>query len=32
MGSDSFGMANTKIDILKNELTANEALSKSTDY
>lgn len=32
MGSDSFGMANTKIDILKNELTANETLSKSTDY
>jgi NAD(P)-dependent dehydrogenase (short-subunit alcohol dehydrogenase family) len=32
MGSDSFGMANTKIDILKNELTANEVLSKSTDY
>jgi NAD(P)-dependent dehydrogenase (short-subunit alcohol dehydrogenase family) len=32
MGSDSFGMANSKIDILKNELTANEALSKSTDY
>jgi NAD(P)-dependent dehydrogenase (short-subunit alcohol dehydrogenase family) len=32
MGSDSFGMANTKIDILKNELMANEVLSKSTDY
>jgi NAD(P)-dependent dehydrogenase (short-subunit alcohol dehydrogenase family) len=32
MGSDSFGMANSKIDILKNELKANEALSKSTDY
>ncbi|SKC63984.1 SDR family NAD(P)-dependent oxidoreductase [Ohtaekwangia koreensis] len=32
MGSDSFGMANTKIDILNNELTANEVLSKSTDY
>lgn len=32
MGSDSLGMANTKIDILKNELVANEALSKSTDY
>ncbi|MFA6152969.1 MAG: SDR family NAD(P)-dependent oxidoreductase [Chitinophagaceae bacterium] len=32
MGSDSFGMANTKIELLKNALSANEALSKSTDY
>lgn len=32
MGSDSFGMANNKIGILKEELSANETLSKSTDY
>ncbi len=32
MGSDSFGMANNKIEILQNELSTNEALSKSTDY
>lgn len=32
MGSDSFGMANNKIGILQNELSANETLSKSTDY
>lgn len=32
MGSDSFGMANTKIELLQNALSANEALSKSTDY
>ena len=32
MGSDSFEMANNKIDILKIELSANEVLSKSTDY
>jgi NAD(P)-dependent dehydrogenase (short-subunit alcohol dehydrogenase family) len=32
MGSDSFGMANSKIETLKNELNSNEALSKSTDY
>jgi NAD(P)-dependent dehydrogenase (short-subunit alcohol dehydrogenase family) len=32
MGSDSFGMANNKIEILQNELAANESLSKSTDY
>lgn len=32
MGSDSFGMANSKIEILQNELAANETLSKSTDY
>ncbi|WP_192085675.1 SDR family NAD(P)-dependent oxidoreductase [Algoriphagus sp. Y33] len=32
MGSDSLGMANSKIGILQNELSANEALSKSTDF
>lgn len=32
MGSDSFGMANTKIELLQNALSTNEALSKSTDY
>ncbi|MGA0557649.1 SDR family oxidoreductase [Larkinella sp. VNQ87] len=32
MGSDSFGMAKNKIDILLSELSAHEALSKSTDY
>lgn len=32
MGSDSFGMANNKIGILQNELSANENLSKSTDF
>lgn len=32
MGSDSFGMANNKIVILQNELSANELLSKSTDF
>ena len=32
MGSDSFGMANNKIGILQNELSANESLSKSTDF
>lgn len=32
MGSDSFGMANSKIEILQNELASNESLSKSTDY
>lgn len=32
MGSDSFGMANTKIELLQNQLAANETLSKSTDY
>lgn len=32
MGSDSFGMANAKIETLKNELSTNEVLSKSTDY
>jgi NAD(P)-dependent dehydrogenase (short-subunit alcohol dehydrogenase family) len=32
MGSDAYGMANSKIEILKNDLSANEKLSKSTDY
>lgn len=32
MGSDSLGMANTKIGILQSELAANEAISKSTDF
>ena len=32
MGSDSYGMANSKIEILKNDLNANEKLSKSTNY
>ncbi|MGN6492902.1 MAG: SDR family oxidoreductase [Agriterribacter sp.] len=32
MGSDSFGMANNKIGTLQSELSANEALSKSTDF
>ncbi|WP_207632511.1 SDR family NAD(P)-dependent oxidoreductase [Foetidibacter luteolus] len=32
MGSDAVGMANTKIGILQSSLTANEELSKSTDY
>lgn len=32
MGSDSFGMANAKIEIVKNELSSTERLSKSTDY
>lgn len=32
MGSDSFGMANNKIGVLQNELSANESLSKSTDF
>lgn len=32
MGSDSLGMANSKIDLLKNALRDNETLSKSTDY
>ncbi len=32
MGTDSFGMANNKIEILQMELAANEYLSKSTDY
>jgi NAD(P)-dependent dehydrogenase (short-subunit alcohol dehydrogenase family) len=32
LGSDSFGMAHGKIEAIQKELTANEALSKSTDY
>jgi NAD(P)-dependent dehydrogenase (short-subunit alcohol dehydrogenase family) len=32
MGSDSFSMANDKIEILQKELATNESLSKSTDY
>lgn len=32
MGSDSFNLANNKIQILQEELGANEALSKSTDF
>ncbi|HWV73556.1 MAG TPA: SDR family NAD(P)-dependent oxidoreductase [Pseudosphingobacterium sp.] len=32
MGSDSFNLANNKIQILQKELVANEALSKSTDF
>lgn len=32
MGTDSFGMAHNKIELLQNELTANESLSKSTDF
>lgn len=32
MGSDSFGMANNKIGILQSELSANEALSNSTNF
>ena len=32
LGSDSFNMAKGKIETLQNELNANEALSKSTDF
>ncbi|WP_370895760.1 SDR family NAD(P)-dependent oxidoreductase [Chryseobacterium gossypii] len=32
MGSDSLGMAENKIEILRNELNANASLSRSTDY
>lgn len=32
MGSDSFGMAGSKIQLLQNALNENEALSKSTDF
>ena len=32
MGSDAFGMAYTKIEVLQNELAASESLSKSTDF
>jgi NAD(P)-dependent dehydrogenase (short-subunit alcohol dehydrogenase family) len=32
MGSDALAMARNKIEILQNELSANETLSKSTDF
>ena len=32
MGSDSFGMANNKIEILQNQIKENETFSKSTDF
>jgi NAD(P)-dependent dehydrogenase (short-subunit alcohol dehydrogenase family) len=32
LGSDSFGMANSKIEMLQNDLTAFESVSKSTDF
>lgn len=32
MGSDSFNLANNKVQILQGELATNEALSKSTDF
>jgi NAD(P)-dependent dehydrogenase (short-subunit alcohol dehydrogenase family) len=32
MGSDSFGMAQSKIELLQGELATNELLSKSTDF
>lgn len=32
MGTDAFGMAESKIELLQNELAANEGLSKSTDF
>jgi len=32
MGSDAFGLAYNKIEVLQNELAANEALGKSTDF
>ncbi|QIP17081.1 SDR family NAD(P)-dependent oxidoreductase [Spirosoma aureum] len=32
LGSDSFGMANSKIEMLQNDLKAFESVSKSTDY
>jgi Short-chain alcohol dehydrogenase of unknown specificity len=32
LGSDSFGMATQKIQVLQRELGANEALTKSTDF
>ncbi|MCF0074941.1 SDR family NAD(P)-dependent oxidoreductase [Dyadobacter sp. CY261] len=32
LGSDSFGMANGKIEMLQNDLKAFESVSKSTDY
>ncbi|MBT1704089.1 SDR family NAD(P)-dependent oxidoreductase [Chryseosolibacter indicus] len=32
MGSDSIGMANNKLEILKGEISAHDALSRSTDF
>jgi NAD(P)-dependent dehydrogenase (short-subunit alcohol dehydrogenase family) len=32
LGSDAFGMANSKIELLQNDLKAFETVSKSTDY
>ncbi|PZU17042.1 MAG: short-chain dehydrogenase/reductase, partial [Chryseobacterium sp.] len=32
MGSDALGLAHTKIEVLQNEISANETLSKSTDF
>lgn len=32
MGSDAFGLAHNKIEVLQNELTCNETLAKSTDF
>jgi len=32
MGSDAFGLAYSKIEVLQNELTTSEVLSKSTDF
>ncbi|PUZ24983.1 short-chain dehydrogenase/reductase [Chitinophaga parva] len=32
MGSDALGMAYNKIEVLQNDLAANEALSRSTDF
>lgn len=32
LGTDSFNMAKSKIEIIQNDLAANEALSRSTDY
>lgn len=32
LGSDSFGMANSKIEALQNDLKAYESISKSTDF
>ncbi len=32
MGSDAFGMAKNKIEMLQHELNANESLSQSTDF
>jgi len=32
MGSDAFAMAEVKLNVLRSDMTANESLSKSTDY